>query len=177
MTLWLWFTLLFANFAESVAEGRAKAQAASLRRARGAVMAKRLHVPCHGAPWSKVEGALLRKGDVVLVEAGDLIPADGEVIEGVASVDESAITGESAPVIRESAVIFPPSPAAPGCSRTGSSWHRREPRRGVPRPHDRHGRGRQTSEDPKRDRAHHPARGVDAHLSFRHRDTPAFLGL
>jgi potassium-transporting ATPase ATP-binding subunit len=99
VTLWLWFTLLFANFAESVAEGRAKAQAASLRRARGAVMAKRLHEPRQGASWSKVEGRLLRKGDVVLVEAGDLIPADGEVIEGVASVDESAITGESAPVI------------------------------------------------------------------------------
>jgi potassium-transporting ATPase ATP-binding subunit len=119
VTLWLWFTLLFANFAESVAEGRAKAQAASLRRARRAVMAKRLEAPRHGAPWSQVEGRLLRKGDVVLVEAGDLIPADGEVIEGVASVDESAITGESAPVIRESGGDFS---AVTGGTRLLSDW-------------------------------------------------------
>ncbi|MGQ0592922.1 MAG: potassium-transporting ATPase subunit KdpB [Gammaproteobacteria bacterium] len=119
VTLWLWFTLLFANFAESVAEGRAKAQAASLRRARGAVMAKRLEAPRHGAPWSQEEGRLLRKGDVVLVEAGDLIPADGEVIEGVASVDESAITGESAPVIRESGGDFS---AVTGGTRLLSDW-------------------------------------------------------
>ena len=110
---------MFANFAESVAEGRAKAQAASLRRARGAVMAKRLHEPRQGASWSKVEGRLLRKGDVVLVEAGDLIPADGEVIEGVASVDESAITGESAPVIRESGGDFS---AVTGGTRLLSDW-------------------------------------------------------
>lgn len=117
VTVWLWFTLLFANFAESVAEGRAKA--ASLRLARGAVMAKRLEAPHHGAPWSQVEGPPLRKGDVVLVEAGDLIPADGEVIEGVASVDESAITGESAPVIRESAGDFS---AVTGGTRLLSDW-------------------------------------------------------
>ncbi len=119
VTLWLWFALLFANFAESVAEGRAKAQSASLRRARRAVMAKRLHEPRQGGSWSKVEGRLLRKGDVVLVEAGDLIPADGEVIEGVASVDESAITGESAPVIRESGGDFS---AVTGGTRLLSDW-------------------------------------------------------
>ncbi|MGH8590625.1 MAG: potassium-transporting ATPase subunit B, partial [Gammaproteobacteria bacterium] len=119
VTLWLWVTLLCANFAESVAEGRAKAQAASLRRARRAVMAKRLHEPRQGASWSQVEGRLLRKGDVVLVEAGDLIPADGEVIEGVASIDESAITGESAPVIRESGGDFS---AVTGGTRLLSDW-------------------------------------------------------
>ena len=102
VSVWLWFTVLFANFAEAMAEGRGKAQAASLRKARRDVQAKRLRQPRHGAEHALVPGASLRKGDVVLVEAGDFIPADGEVIEGVASVNEAAITGESAPVIRES---------------------------------------------------------------------------
>jgi potassium-transporting ATPase ATP-binding subunit len=102
VSIWLWFTVLFANFAEAMAEGRGKAQAASLRKARRDVQAKRLREPRRGAEYALVSGASLRKGDVVLVEAGDLVPADGEVIEGVASVNESAITGESAPVIRES---------------------------------------------------------------------------
>ena len=102
VSIWLWFTVLFANFAEAMAEGRGKAQAASLRKARRDVQAKRLRQPHHGADHALVPGTSLRKGDVVLVEAGDFIPADGEVIEGVASVNEAAITGESAPVIRES---------------------------------------------------------------------------
>jgi K+-transporting ATPase ATPase B chain len=102
ISLWLWFTVLFANFAEAMAEGRGKAQAAALRRSRRELSAKRLSHPKHGAAYTTVAGGLLKKGDVVLVEAGDTIPADGEVIEGVASVNESAITGESAPVIRES---------------------------------------------------------------------------
>src|SRR5574337_1052745 len=102
IALWLWFTVLFANFAEAMAEGRGKAQAASLRKARRDVQAKRLSRPERGAEYSMAPAGALRKGDVVLVEAGDTIPADGEVIEGIASVDESAITGESAPVIRES---------------------------------------------------------------------------
>jgi K+-transporting ATPase ATPase B chain len=102
VTLWLWFTVLFANFAEAMAEGRGKAQAEALRRTRQDVQAKKLQRPERGAPVVAVSGHALRKGDVVLVEAGDVIPVDGEVIEGVASVDESAITGESAPVIRES---------------------------------------------------------------------------
>jgi len=102
ISAWLWFTVLFANFAEAMAEGRGKAQADSLRQARRDVTAKRLSEPRRGAPQQPLAASLLRKGDVVLVEAGDQIPADGEVIEGVASVDESAITGESAPVIRES---------------------------------------------------------------------------
>jgi K+-transporting ATPase ATPase B chain len=102
ISLWLWFTVLFANFAEAMAEGRGKAQAEALRRTRQDVQAKRLARPERSAAATRVPGSSLRQGDVVLVEAGDVIPGDGEVIEGVASVDESAITGESAPVIRES---------------------------------------------------------------------------
>ncbi|STB71157.1 Potassium-transporting ATPase B chain [Chromobacterium violaceum] len=106
IALWLWFTVLFANFAEALAEGRSKAQAASLRSAKKNVVAKKLAGGNHGAAKSIVDGTSLRKGDFVLVEAGDVIPVDGEVVEGVASVDESAITGESAPVIRESGGDF-----------------------------------------------------------------------
>jgi K+-transporting ATPase ATPase B chain len=98
ITLWLWFTVLFANFAEAMAEGRGKAQADALRRAKAETMANRL------LPDGKTEtvpGSKLRSGDMVLVEAGEFVPGDGEIVEGVASVDESAITGESAPVIRE----------------------------------------------------------------------------
>jgi K+-transporting ATPase ATPase B chain len=102
ITLWLWFTLIFANFAEAMAEGRGKAQAATLRKSRKDTLAKKLSKPKFGANYDKVSAATLRKGDIVLIEAGDTIPMDGDVIEGVASVDESAITGESAPVIRES---------------------------------------------------------------------------
>jgi K+-transporting ATPase ATPase B chain len=98
---WLWFTVLFANFAEAVAEGRGKAQADTLRRTRTETMAKRLTAP-DVRRFEQVPAATLKQGDVVLVEAGDTIPSDGDVVEGIASVDESAITGESAPVIRES---------------------------------------------------------------------------
>jgi len=101
INLWLWFTVLFANFAEAVAEGRGKAQAATLRKAKTETIAKKL-IHVSDPKWMEVPAPKLRKGDVVLVEAGDLIPSDGEVIEGVASVNEAAITGESAPVIRES---------------------------------------------------------------------------
>jgi K+-transporting ATPase ATPase B chain len=101
-TVWLWFTVLFANFAEAMAEGRSKAQAASLRGLKQTVVAKKLATPKHGTTWLPQPALDLRKGHYILVEAGDVIPIDGEVIEGVASVDESAITGESAPVIRES---------------------------------------------------------------------------
>jgi K+-transporting ATPase ATPase B chain len=101
ISLWLWFTVLFANFAEAVAEGRGKAQAASLRRTQTQAVAKRLSGK-DSTQWQEVPAAELRLGDIVIAEAGDLIPSDGEVIEGIASVDESAITGESAPVIRES---------------------------------------------------------------------------
>ena len=95
---WLWLTVLFANFAEAMAEGRGKAQADSLRRAKTDTVANRI---VYGAATEKVPATQLLKGDVVLVSAGEVIPGDGEIIEGVASVDESAITGESAPVIRE----------------------------------------------------------------------------
>ena len=119
VAVWLWFTVLFANFAEALAEGRSKAQAASLRNIQQTGWAKKLQHPRHGSPWLPLESPLLRKGDVVLVEAGDVIPLDGEVIEGVASVDESAITGESAPVIRESGGDFS---AVTGGTRVLSDW-------------------------------------------------------
>jgi potassium-transporting ATPase ATP-binding subunit len=101
ITLWLWFTVLFANFAEAMAEGRGKAQADTLRKAKGETMAIRLKNESKDSARQEVSSAALRSGDIIYVEAGLYIPGDGEVIEGVASVDESAITGESAPVIRE----------------------------------------------------------------------------
>src|SRR5262245_35199898 len=99
VSAWLWFTVIFANFAEAVAEGRGQAQAATLRKMRKETVARRL---LNGRREERVAASQLRKGDTVVVEAGELIPGDGDVIEGIASVDESAITGESAPVIRES---------------------------------------------------------------------------
>jgi K+-transporting ATPase ATPase B chain len=102
VSLWLWFTVLFANFAEAMAEGRGKAQADSLRKARRDVNAKKLASGARDSVQTVVTSSTLRKGDFVLVEAGDDIPVDGEIVEGVASVNEAAITGESAPVIRES---------------------------------------------------------------------------
>jgi len=106
VALWLWFTVLFANFAEALAEGRSKAQAAALRGLRQTVWAKRLDDPAARERSTRIRADDLRRGDVVLIEAGDYVPADGEVIAGAASVDESAITGESAPVIRESGGDF-----------------------------------------------------------------------
>ncbi len=119
VALWLWFTVLFANFAEALAEGRSKAQAASLRSAKKDVMAKKLHQPVYGSTYESVAGSNLRKGDIVLIETRDLVPGDGEVIEGIASVDESAITGESAPVIRESGGDFS---AVTGGTQLLSDW-------------------------------------------------------
>jgi len=119
ITLWLWFTVLFANFAEALAEGRSKAQAASLRGLKKETWAKKLAEPKYGAKWQLVQSEDLRKGDVILIEAHDMIPADGEVIEGVASVDESSITGESAPVIRESGGDFS---SITGGTRVLSDW-------------------------------------------------------
>ncbi len=102
IVLWLWFTVLFANFAEAVAEGRGKAQAASLRATKTDVIAKKLADAHNHSKFTQIPAVELKPGDIVFVEAGDLIPSDGDVIEGVASVNEAAITGESAPVIRES---------------------------------------------------------------------------
>jgi K+-transporting ATPase ATPase B chain len=119
IALWLWFTVLFANFAEALAEGRSKAQAASLRQAKKDVMAKKLNEPHPKSPIRIMTASDLRRGDVVLVETGDTIPADGEVVDGVASVDESAITGESAPVIRESGGDFS---SVTGGTRVLSDW-------------------------------------------------------
>ncbi len=99
ITLWLWFTVLFANFAEAMAEGRGKAQADTLRKARSETLAHRI---LGNGTTEQVPSSNLRSGDLVLISAGELIPSDGEIVDGVASVDESAITGESAPVIRES---------------------------------------------------------------------------
>ncbi|MCG9054159.1 potassium-transporting ATPase subunit KdpB [Laribacter hongkongensis] len=116
---WLWFTVLFANFAEALAEGRGKAQAAALRGSRRNVMAKKLSNADRRSGIRLVESSDLRLGDLILVEAGDTIPADAEVLEGVASVDESAITGESAPVIRESGGDFS---SITGGTRVLSDW-------------------------------------------------------
>jgi K+-transporting ATPase ATPase B chain len=123
ITFWLWFTVLFANFAEALAEGRSKAQAASLHKLKKETWAKKLREPHYGAEWQLAKSNDLCKGDVVVVEADDLansvIPADGEVIEGAASVDESAITGESAPVIRECGGDFS---SVTGGTRVLSDW-------------------------------------------------------
>jgi K+-transporting ATPase ATPase B chain len=119
VTIWLWFTLLFANFAEALAEGRSKAQAAALRGLKQSASAKKLADAADRSRHTAVPATQLRRGDVVLVESGDLVPADGEVIEGAASVDESAITGESAPVIRESGGDFS---AVTGGTKVLSDW-------------------------------------------------------
>ncbi len=119
VAIWLWFTVLFANFAEALAEGRSKAQAASLKGLKQTVEAKRLADPAERDRITRVRADLLRKGDIVLVETGDYIPGDGEVIDGAASVDESAITGESAPVIRESGGDFS---SVTGGTRVLSDW-------------------------------------------------------
>jgi K+-transporting ATPase ATPase B chain len=119
ISLWLWFTVLFANFAEALAEGRSKAQAASLRGLRKTVWAKKMTQPIFGTEIYTVPSVELRKGNIVLIQAGDVVPADGVVLQGAASVDESAITGESAPVIRESGGDFS---SVTGGTRVLSDW-------------------------------------------------------
>ncbi|OSN09654.1 potassium-transporting ATPase subunit B [Lonsdalea britannica] len=119
ISLWLWFTVLFANYAEALAEGRSKAQAESLKGIKRTSWAKKLAEPKHDAPHQQVAAESLRKGDWVRVEAGDIIPCDGEVLAGGASVDESAITGESAPVIREAGGDFA---SVTGGTRILSDW-------------------------------------------------------
>jgi potassium-transporting ATPase ATP-binding subunit len=119
VAIWLWFTVLFANFAEALAEGRGKAQAASLRGLKQAVAAKKLLDTHDHSRYSRVQASQLRRGDIVLAQTGDYIPGDGEVVEGAASVDESAVTGESAPVIRESGGDFS---SVTGGTRVLSDW-------------------------------------------------------
>ncbi|MGA3159371.1 MAG: potassium-transporting ATPase subunit KdpB [Steroidobacteraceae bacterium] len=119
IAVWLWLTVLFANFAEAIAEGRGKAQAAALRSTRREVSARKLYEPRSGSAHQSVSASDLRRGDTVLVEARDTIPADGEVIEGAASVDESAITGESAPVVRAAGGDFS---SVTGGTRVLSDW-------------------------------------------------------
>lgn len=119
ISVWLWFTVLFANFAEALAEGRSKAQAESLKGIKRTSWAQKLAAPQVEAQRQKVAADSLRKGDYVLVEAGDIIPCDGEVLVGGASVDESAITGESAPVIREAGGDFA---SVTGGTRILSDW-------------------------------------------------------
>ena len=144
ITLWLWFTVLFANFAEAMAEGRGKAQAETLRKARSETIANRV-TP---TGIEQVSSAKLRAGDIVLVSAGEHIPSDGTILEGVASVDESAITGESAPVIREAGGD---RSAVTGGTRVLSDHLRIEitsnPGRNLSRPNDRPGGRRRAAED------------------------------
>ena len=162
VSLWLWFTVIFANFAEAMAEGRGKAQADALRRARQDVVASRLrgatpevHQQLVANPSLReqllepVSSSSLKVGDVVLVSAGELIPADGEVTEGVASVDESAITGESAPVIRESGGdCSAVTGGTRGAVRLAGDPRHQQPGRHLPRPDDRHGGGRERHKTP-----------------------------
>ena len=167
VALWLWFTVLFANFAEAIAEGRGKAQADSLRAMRTETVARLRD----GGTRPATE---LRRGDVVVVEAGEVIPGDGTVIEGIASVDESAITGESAPVIRESGGD---RSAVTGGTRVLSDHIvveiTQEPGPVVPGPHDRARRGVGAAQDAERDRALDPARRPDDHVPRGRRDAAA----
>ncbi len=175
VTLWLWFTVLFANFAEAVAEGRGKAQADALRKMRKETTARRL---VDGSARRTVPASSCARATWSSSRPGMLIPGDGEVIEGIASVDESAITGESAPVIRESGGD---RSAVTGGTKVLSDRIvvriTAEPGRVLPRPHDRARRGRRAAEDAQRDRAAHPARRADARLPVRLRDARAARAL
>src|SRR5664280_2108933 len=168
--LWLWFTVLFANFAEAVAEGRGKAQAESLRKTRTESQAKLLKGSDKN--YRLVSGTGLKVGDVVLVEAGDNIPSDGEVIERVASVNEAAITGESAPVIRESGGD---RSAVTGGTQVLSDWIR--VRITAAQGSTFIDRMIKLVEGAERDRAQHPARRSHHHLRVRDRDHPELCRL
>ena len=175
--VWLWFTVLFANFAEAVAEGRGKAQAATLRQTREETKAKLIVDEKRGLVVPTPAGELA-PGQVVLVEAGDLIPSDGEVIEGVASVNEAAITGESrAGHSRGRRRPFGRHRRHAGRLRLAQGAHHRRPGLDLSRPHDCARRGRRAPEDAQRDRAQHSARRHDHHLRVRHGDHPELRGL
>ena len=163
VALFLWFTVLFANFAEAMAEGRGKAQADNLRKTRAETVA---HVRLDDGTVVERPSSQLAVGDRCVVTAGEVIPGDGEIVEGIASVDESAITGESAPVIRESGRrSLGGHRRHPGAVRRDRRAHHGQARRDLPRPDDRARRGRQPAEDPQRDRPEHPAGGADASSS------------
>ena len=174
ISAWLWFTVLFANFAEALAEGRGKAQAESLRKMRQDTMAKKLYLGLRDrerqgtdAPdYLDVSSSTLHKTDLFYVKAGDTIPVDGEVVEGIASVNESAITGESAPVIRESGGD---RSAVTGGTVILSDWLiirvSANAGRGVPRPHDQSRRRGKAAEDTERDCAQHPPYRADCSIS------------
>ena len=178
ISIWLWLTVLFANFAEALAEGRSKAQAASLRGLKQTVQAKTLTDRKRRQLYLKVPATDLRIDDVVLVEAGDLVPTDGVVIDGAASVDESAITGESAPVIREAGGDFS---SVTGGTRVLSDWivdeGHRQSRADFPRSHDLDGRRCAPAEDAERDRTDDSARSAHADLPAGDRDAAAFLAI
>ncbi len=175
ITLWLWFTVLFANFAEAVAEGRGKAQADTLRKAKGETMAYRLRPD---GSMEAVSSSQLRLGDVIRVEAGQFIAGDGEVIEGVASVDESAITGESAPVIREAGGDRSRGDGGDaGAFRLDQDSDYVESRRDVSGPHDCAGGRSGAAEDAERDCAEHSAGGADGDLSAGGGDAAAVCDL
>ena len=163
--------MLFANFAEAIAEGRGTAQADALRRARTDATAKRLADPKNRERYETVSALDLRPGDTVVVVAGELIPGDGDIIEGIASVNEAAVTGESAPVIREAGGD---RSAVTGGTTVLSDWIvvriTSAPGSLVPRPHDRAGRRRRAAKDAERDRAQHPARRHDHRVPGRRGD-------
>ena len=175
ITFWLWLTVLFANFAEAMAEGRGKAQADTLRKARTETVANRIVA---GGRTETVPAASLRKGDMVMVKAGEFIPADGEITDGVASVDESAITGESAPVIRESGGD---RSAVTGGTRVLSDWIKvrvtSDPGHTFLDRMIALVEGRLAPEDAERNRAQHPAGGPDDHLPAGRRDAAAVRDL
>src|SRR6185503_9753588 len=173
VAIWLWFTVLFANFAEALAEGRSKAQAASLRGLKQAVSAKKLADASDCSRVSRIAADRLRKGDVVLVEAGDYIPADGEVLEGAASVDESAITGESR--VRWRLCLRDGRHAI--AVRLDRRARNGQSRRDLHRSHDRHGRGCQAPEDTERDRADHPVGCAHPGVPVRDGDSVAILSV
>ncbi len=162
VSLWLWFTVIFANFAEAVAEGRGKAQAAELKKMRREIITRKLV----DGQEVQVPASQLRRGDIVVAEAGDYIPGDGDVIEGIASVDESAVTGESAPVIREAGGD---RSAVTGGTKVLSDRIviriSANPGRQLPGQNDRPGGGGGAPQDSQRDRPAYPAGGPDHYLS------------
>ena len=169
---WLWFTVLFATYAEAIAEARGRAQAASLRRTRSVTTAHRRRAD---GTLEEVGSSELRRDDIVEVREGEVIPGDGDVIAGVAFVNESAITGESAPVLKEPGTDIRSSVTGGTTLTSDTPGHpdHRQPGRDVPRPDDRPRRGRQAPADAERDRPRDPARRPDHRVPAGRGDAPA----